>query len=145
MLIKRKQLSRRKIVGGIMLGNLFNKTKGVLYNTSKMLLPRATSIGKMTALKALQTAKIQVTPEAVFYLARDCMKKGKSAVKKKLKSHSRQKANTLGVDEELNPHARGLINSLSQKTLFGVRLTAQRSFFSHFFSPYSFYLLTLLS
>lgn len=114
MFIKRNQLTRRKIVGGNLLGNLYNKAKDVLYNTSKLLLPKAKGIAKMTAQKALTTAKEQITPEKVFDLAQDVYKGDKKSVKKKIKKEVKQLSDTLSVDDELNPHARDMIKKLSQ-------------------------------
>lgn len=114
MLIKRNHLTRKKIVGGNMLGNLFNKAKGVLYNTGKLLLPKAKSLAKMTAQKALKAAKDQVTAEKVFDLAQDFAKKDTKSVKRKLKGEAKQVARALATDKELNPHVRDTISKLSQ-------------------------------
>ena len=119
MFLKRNNLTRRKIVGGNLLGNLLNKAKGILYNTTKLMLPKAKSIAKMTAQKALTAAKEQASPENLYDLARDVMKKDRAAVKKKLKAHSKRVANTLVKDEALDPHIRDSINRLSQNE--GVR------------------------
>lgn len=116
MFLQRQHLTRRKIIGGNLLGNLFNKAKSTLYNTSKILLPKAKALGKITAQKALTAAKEQVTPEAVYDLAQDIMRKDKKAVKKKLNTHSKKVMKKLAQDEQLNPEVRDTIHRLSTNT-----------------------------
>lgn len=113
MFIKRNQFVKRKIIGGNLLGNLFNKAKGVLYNTGKLIIPKAKSLGKMAAHKAIKAAKDQVTPEKVFDLAQDLVKKDKKALKRKLKNEVGQVASTLSKDKELDPHLRDVISRLA--------------------------------
>ena len=113
MFLKRNQLTRQKVIGGSLLGNLYNKAKGVLYNTSKILAPKVKSIGKMTAQKALEAAKEQITPDMVFDLAKDLAKGDRKAVKMKVKKEAKQLATTIGKDKAINPHVRDTINQLS--------------------------------
>lgn len=114
MFLKRNQLGKRKIVGGNLIGNLFNKAKGVLYNTGKLMIPKAKSLAKMTAQKALTAAKNQISPEKVLELAKDLAKGNTAELKKKAKREVNQLAKTLAADEQLNPHLRDTISKLSQ-------------------------------
>lgn len=114
MFLKRQQFMKKKIIGGSLLGNLFDRVKNTLFNTSKILLPKAKTIGKMTAQKALQATKEQITPEKVFDVVQDIVKKDKTSVKKKLKSHGTKIVQKVANDKELHPEMRDVLNSLSQ-------------------------------
>lgn len=103
MFLKRNQLYKRKIVGGNLLGNLFNKSKKVFYNTAKTMLPQVKGMAKMTSQKALKTLKEQITPDKVFDLAKDLAKKDTASVKRKLRGEVKQLVKTLGKDKELQP------------------------------------------
>lgn len=113
MFLQRNQLVKRKIVGGNILGNLLHKAKRTLYNTSKILLPKAKSLGKMTAQKALTAAKEQITPEMVFDLAKDAMKKDTASVKQKLNQQMRQIVKKVAKDEGLNAQAKQIVKNLA--------------------------------
>ena len=113
MFLKRNELMKKKIVGGNLIGNLFNKAKGVLYNTAKLVLPKAKGLAKMTTQKALKAAKDQITADVVLDLAKDAFRGDKQAIKQKVSKNARRIATTIARDGELEPDLRDIINRLA--------------------------------
>lgn len=89
MFVKRKLYSRRRIVGGSLLGNLFSKAKNTALTASKYALsklPNAKALAKLAGAKALEIAKKEVNPEKVKDIALDYFKGNKASAKQKTKA-----------------------------------------------------------
>jgi len=118
MFVKNKRYSRRKVVGGSLLGNLFDKSKKIVYNTGRRLLPKArklTTHAINVAKPAIRDAiKKQVTAENVLSLGRDLASGDKTKIKRRLKTETKEFAKTLAKDKRLNRDVRQTIDQLTK-------------------------------